>query len=115
MTRIGYPRSALTALLDGLERELLSAHADEVRDALRETGRTHTIACLEVRALLNEASPRAKTALRRRRGLTRAPEPDWIGFSAFRESFGLGLAAIPTPASFLDRATVGTKGGGPAL
>src|SRR6516162_5027404 len=55
-------------------------------------------------------SPRAKTALRRRRGSTRAPEPDWIGFSAFRESFGLRLAAIPTPALFLHRATVGTKG-----
>ena len=55
MTRIDYRQSGLTALLDALEQELLSAHADEVRDALRETGRTHTIACLEVRALLNEA------------------------------------------------------------
>jgi hypothetical protein len=33
MTRIGYPQSGLTALLNALERELLAAHADEVRDA----------------------------------------------------------------------------------
>jgi hypothetical protein len=43
------------ALLDALERELLDARADEVRDALRETGRARNIAYQEVRALLNEA------------------------------------------------------------
>jgi hypothetical protein len=50
-----YPQSGLTALLDALERELLAAPADEVRAALRETGRARNIACQEVRALLNEA------------------------------------------------------------
>ena len=55
MTRIGYPQSKLTALLDALERELLAADADEVRDAWRETSRAHNIACQEVWALLNEA------------------------------------------------------------
>jgi hypothetical protein len=42
-------------LLDALERELLAAPADEVRDAWRETGRARNIACQEVRALLNKA------------------------------------------------------------
>ena len=55
MTRIGYPRSALTPLLDALERELLAAPAEEVRDAWRETGRARNIVCEEVRDLLNEA------------------------------------------------------------
>jgi hypothetical protein len=49
------PHSGLTALLDAWERELLAAHTDEVRDALRETGRARNIAGQEVRALLNEA------------------------------------------------------------
>src|SRR6516162_10578368 len=49
-------------------------------------------------------------ALRRRRGSTRSPEPDWIGFSAFRKSFELGLVAMPATALFLPRATVGNKG-----
>jgi hypothetical protein len=52
---MGYPQSGLAALLDALEREILAAHADEVRDAWRETGRARNIACQEVRALLNEA------------------------------------------------------------
>jgi hypothetical protein len=52
---MGYPQSGLTALLDALERELLAADADEVRDAWRETGRARSIACQEVRVLLNEA------------------------------------------------------------
>jgi hypothetical protein len=55
MTRTGYPQSGLTALLDALERELLAADADDVRDAWRETGRARNIACQEVRALLNQA------------------------------------------------------------
>ena len=54
MTRIRYPQSGLTALLDALERELLAAPAAEVRDAWRETGRARNIVC-EVRALLDEA------------------------------------------------------------
>ena len=55
MIRIGYPQSRLTALLDALERELLVAHADEVRDAWHGSGRARKIACQEVRVLLNEA------------------------------------------------------------
>ena len=55
MTRIRYPQSGLTALLDALERELLAAPAAEVRDAWRNTGRARDIACQEVRDLLNEA------------------------------------------------------------
>ena len=49
------PGSRLTALLDALERELLAAHSDDVRDALRGTGRARNAACQEVQALLNEA------------------------------------------------------------
>ena len=55
MTGTGYPQSELTALLDALERELLAADADEVRDARRESDPALNIACQEVRALLNEA------------------------------------------------------------
>jgi hypothetical protein len=55
MTRIRYPQSGLTALLDALERELLAAPAAEVRDAWRETCRARNIVCEEVRALLDEA------------------------------------------------------------
>jgi hypothetical protein len=52
---MGSPQSGLTALLDALERELLAAQADEVPDALRESGRARNIACYEIRALLDEA------------------------------------------------------------
>ena len=55
MTRMGSPQFGLTALLDALERELLAAQADEVPDALRESGRARNIVCQEIRALLNEA------------------------------------------------------------
>ena len=55
MTLMGYPQSGLTALLDALERELLAAHADEVRDAWRDSGRARNIACQEVQALLDDA------------------------------------------------------------
>lgn len=55
MIRIGDPQSGLTALLDALERELLAAQADEVRDAWRETGQARGVACQEIRVLLNEA------------------------------------------------------------
>ena len=55
MTRMDYPQAKLTALLDALERELLAAQADEVPDALRESGRARNIVCQEIRALLNEA------------------------------------------------------------
>src|SRR5262249_53597459 len=47
-------QSALAALLGALERELRAAHAAEVRDAWRETGRARKIVSQEVRALLNE-------------------------------------------------------------
>jgi len=55
MTRMGSPQFGLTALLDALEGELLAAQADEVPDALRESGRARNIVCQEIRALLNEA------------------------------------------------------------
>jgi hypothetical protein len=55
MNRIGSAQFGLTALLDALERELLAAQADEVPDALRESGRARNIVCQEIRALLNEA------------------------------------------------------------
>ena len=55
MIRIRQPSSSLTALLDALERDLLAAPVDEVRDALGETGRALNAACQEVRSLLNEA------------------------------------------------------------
>lgn len=47
--------SGLTALLDALEQDLLTAPVDEVRDAQCETGRARQAASQEVRSLLNEA------------------------------------------------------------
>jgi hypothetical protein len=55
MIRMGSPQFGLTALLDALERELLGAHAAEVPDALRESGRARNNVCQEMRALLNKA------------------------------------------------------------
>ena len=55
MTRKDTPRSGLVALLDALEQEVLAAPAEEMRDALREAGRSGDIVCHEVRVLLNEA------------------------------------------------------------
>ena len=55
MNRRGHSPSGLTALLDALERDLLAAPVDEVRDALGETGRARDAACQEIRSLLNEA------------------------------------------------------------
>ena len=55
MTRTRYPQSGLAELLDALERELLAAPVDEVREACRETGRARNIARQEIRALLNAA------------------------------------------------------------
>jgi hypothetical protein len=52
---MNYPRSGLAALLDALERELLAAPADEVREAWRATGRARDFAREEVRTLLDEA------------------------------------------------------------
>jgi hypothetical protein len=77
--RVGLLPSGLTMLLDALERDLLAAPTDELRDALRETGRAREAACQEVRALLNDAiiavedvsaitlsfSPRSKNGLHR--------------------------------------------------
>jgi len=70
MTRMDYPQSGLTALLDALERELLAAHADELRNAWRETGRARNIAYQEVRVLLNEAIAASEEAS------AAAPPPD---------------------------------------
>jgi hypothetical protein len=55
MTRPAHFLSALTALLDALEAELLTAPSEEVRDVLRGTGRAQGAACQEVRSLLNKA------------------------------------------------------------
>jgi hypothetical protein len=55
MTRPMQTPAMLTALLDALEAELLAARTEEVRDALRLTGRARDAACQEVRSLLNEA------------------------------------------------------------
>ena len=55
MTRPGFRPSALIALLDALEADLLEADAGEVRDALRQTGRDQEGACQEVRAALDAA------------------------------------------------------------
>ena len=55
MTRMRYPQSGLTALLDALERELLAAPADEVRYAWRGVGQARSIASEQVRMLLDEA------------------------------------------------------------
>ena len=100
MTRINYSQSGLTALLDALERELLAAPAAEVRDAWRETGRARNIVCEEVRALLDEAIAASED------GSAATPPPDTcagelLGFSTFRESFDLPIAARLAPALFL--------------
>jgi hypothetical protein len=55
MTPLRYPQSGLAVLLDALERELLAAPIDEVREAWRGTGRARNIARQEIRALLNAA------------------------------------------------------------
>ncbi len=70
MTLMHNSRSRLTALLDALERELLAAHSDEVRDALRGTGRTRDVACQGIRAVLNEAIVASGT------GFAATPPPD---------------------------------------
>jgi CelD/BcsL family acetyltransferase involved in cellulose biosynthesis len=55
MTYMDYAQSGLAAVLAALERELLAAPADEVREATHQTGRARNIACQEVRALLSDA------------------------------------------------------------
>ena len=47
--------SALAALLDALEADLLGASPEEVQAALRETGRAREGAVHELRALLRDA------------------------------------------------------------
>src|SRR5262249_45273374 len=55
MTRPRYPQSGLAMLLDALERELLAAPVDEVREAWRGIGRARNIARQEIQALLKAA------------------------------------------------------------
>jgi hypothetical protein len=55
MKRTQHPQTALTAVLDLLERELLAAYPEDVREAWRETGGARKVAYQEVRALLDEA------------------------------------------------------------
>ncbi len=55
MTRPGIRSSALVRLLDALEADLLTATAEELHDALRETGRDPGGACQEISAVLEAA------------------------------------------------------------
>jgi len=48
-------RGALEALLDAMEADLLAAPAEDVRDALRETGPSKDGAYRELRSVLDEA------------------------------------------------------------
>ena len=74
MTRTRYPQSRLAALLDALERELLAAPVDEVREAWRGTDRARNIARQQIRALLNEAIAASEE------GSAAIPPPDtWTG------------------------------------
>ena len=54
MTRPWDAPSALTALLDALEADLLGAPKQEVQAALRETGRAQESAIHELRSLLRD-------------------------------------------------------------
>lgn len=56
MNRIGHGPEGLQALLEALEAELLAASAEEVRDAVRETGRAREAVCREIRSVLDEAT-----------------------------------------------------------
>jgi len=47
--------AALEALLDAMEADLLAAPAEDVRDALCETGRSEDGAYREIRSVLDEA------------------------------------------------------------
>ncbi len=47
--------AALEALLDAMEADLLAAPAEDVQDALRETGRSKDGAYREIRLMLDEA------------------------------------------------------------
>jgi len=89
MIRIGYPQSELTALLDALERELLAAQADEVRAALRETGRARNIACQEVRAMLNEAIAASEE------GSAATPPPDACARTELDRLLGISTKLRP--------------------
>jgi hypothetical protein len=55
MTRPGIRSSAVARLLDSIEADLLTATAEELHDALRETGRDPDGACHEIRAVLEAA------------------------------------------------------------
>ncbi len=56
MRRPGHGPDGLHALLDAVEAELLAAPVEDVRDALRETGRARDAVCREVRSVLDEAA-----------------------------------------------------------
>ena len=55
MTRPRIRSSALVRLLDAFEADLLTADAEELHDALRETGRDPGRACQGIRAVLEAA------------------------------------------------------------
>jgi hypothetical protein len=84
MTRPAHPLTALTALLDALEEELLAAPAIEVRFSLRLTGRARDAACQEVRSLLNAASAATEEGSTRTRPYDIRDEPVRPGLSLYR-------------------------------
>ena len=49
------PAAALARLLDALEADILDAPAEDIRAALRETGRAREGALHEIRSLLRQA------------------------------------------------------------
>jgi len=55
--------SALEALLDALEADLVAASIDDVQDAMRETGRSKDGACREVRSVLDGAAAASEDCL----------------------------------------------------
>jgi hypothetical protein len=99
MTRIPYAQSALKALLDALERELLAAPADEVRDAWRATGRTRNFACEELRTLLDDAIAASDDCSTATLPLDTCAAPDRLFDVSRKQRFGMDghrrLSAAP--------------------
>ena len=58
--------SALEALLDSLEADLVAASAEEMQDAVRETGRSKDSACREVQSVVDGAVVASEDCLSRR-------------------------------------------------
>ena len=58
--------SALEALLDALEADLVAASTEDVQDAIRETGRSKDGTCCEVRSVVDGAVAASEDCLPRR-------------------------------------------------